>query len=88
MDGLGRVEGEVFAELEGIADELADSWIDRFIEEIEQDFVKPEIACVMEQVAVDGSVIDHFDGRTLNPGHAIEGAWFIMKRGGIEKTLT
>jgi len=22
--------------------------------------------------------IDHFDGRTLNPGHANEGAWFIV----------
>ena len=27
------------------------------------------------------SIIDHFDGRTLNPGHAIEGAWFIMREG-------
>ncbi len=53
-------------------------WIDRFIEEIQGDFVKPDLRCVMEQVALDGSVIDHFDGRTLNPGHAIEGAWFIL----------
>jgi len=26
-----------------------------------------------------GELIDHFDGRTLNPGHALEGAWFILK---------
>ena len=32
----------------------------------------------MEQVALDGSIVDHIDGRTLNPGHAIEGAWFIL----------
>ena len=33
----------------------------------------------METVATDGSRIDdHFDGRTLNPGHAIEGSWFIL----------
>jgi N-acylglucosamine 2-epimerase len=25
--------------------------------------------------------VDHFDGRTLNPGHAIEGAWFILHEG-------
>ena len=56
----------------------ADRWIDRFIDEIRSDFVKPDIECVMEQVAPDGSVIDHFDGRTLNPGHAIECAWFIL----------
>ena len=56
----------------------ADLWIDRFIAEIRDDFVKPDIECVMEQVAPDGSIIDHFDGRTLNPGHAIEAAWFIL----------
>jgi N-acylglucosamine 2-epimerase len=30
-------------------------------------------------VAPDGSIIDHIDGRTLNPGHAIEGGWFILQ---------
>jgi N-acylglucosamine 2-epimerase len=30
-------------------------------------------------VAPDGSIIDHIDGRTLNPGHAIECAWFILQ---------
>lgn len=56
-------------------------WRDRCIEEIERLFVKPDIQCVMETVAPDGSLVDHFDGRTLNPGHAIEGAWFIMHEG-------
>ncbi len=32
----------------------------------------------MEQVGVNGAIIDHFDGLTLNPGHAIECAWFIL----------
>jgi N-acylglucosamine 2-epimerase len=53
-------------------------WIDRSIAEIERDFYKPELGAVMEVVAPDGAVIDHFDGRTLNPGHAIECAWFIL----------
>jgi N-acylglucosamine 2-epimerase len=35
----------------------------------------------MEQVAPDGQIIDHFDGRTLNPGHALECAWFILHEG-------
>ena len=30
-------------------------------------------------------MIDHFDGRTLNPGHAIECAWFIMREGSHRK---
>ena len=52
--------------------------IDAAIAEIRRDFMKPDIGCVMESVAPDGSIIDHFDGRTLNPGHAIECAWFIL----------
>jgi N-acylglucosamine 2-epimerase len=56
-------------------------WIDASIAEIERDFLKPEHQALMEQVAPDGSIIDHFDGRTLNPGHAIECAWFILHEG-------
>jgi N-acylglucosamine 2-epimerase len=63
---------------ETIGDPRCDEWIEKWIKEIETDFVKDDIKCVMEQVAPDGSIIDHIDGRTLNPGHAIEGAWFIL----------
>lgn len=63
---------------ETIGDDRCDEWITKWIEEIKSDFVKDDIQCVMEQVAPDGSIIDHIDGRTLNPGHAIEGAWFIL----------
>jgi N-acylglucosamine 2-epimerase len=61
-----------------IGDDRCDELIDKWIAEIERDFVKHDIRCVIEQVAPDGSIIDHIDGRTLNPGHAIEGAWFIL----------
>ncbi|WP_300603851.1 AGE family epimerase/isomerase [Niabella sp.] len=63
---------------ETIGDPRCDAYIMQWIREIEQHFVKDELRCVMEQVAPDGSIIDHIDGRTLNPGHAIEGAWFIL----------
>ncbi len=56
-------------------------WIDAFIAEIERDFLKPEHEALMEVVAPGGSILDHLDGRTLNPGHAIECAWFIMHEG-------
>lgn len=59
----------------------ATQWIDRSIESICQYHVKPDLQCVMETVAMNGDIIDHFDGRTLNPGHAIEGAWFLMREG-------
>jgi N-acylglucosamine 2-epimerase len=63
---------------ETIGDPRCDDLIEGWINQIEKDFVKDDIACVMEQVAPDGQIIDHIDGRTLNPGHAIEGAWFIL----------
>lgn len=63
---------------ETIGDDRCEPWITKWIEEIERDFVKDDIRCVMEQVTPDGSIIDHIDGRTLNPGHAMEGAWFIL----------
>jgi N-acylglucosamine 2-epimerase len=62
-------------------DPLFTKWIDRCIDEIRQYFVKPDRRVVMEAVGPKGEILDHFDGRTLNPGHAIEGAWFIMHEG-------
>jgi N-acylglucosamine 2-epimerase len=56
-------------------------WISAFIAEIERDFLKPEHAALLETVTPDGSLIPHTEGRTLNPGHAIECAWFIMQEG-------
>ncbi len=66
---------------ESIGLEDADAWIDRSVDAIRRYHVKPEIECVMETVGPNGELIDHFDGRTLNPGHAIEGAWFIFAEG-------
>lgn len=63
---------------ETIGDPRCDDWIEKWIKEIETDFVKEDLRCVMEQVAPDGSIVDHIDGRTFTPGHAIEGAWFIL----------
>ena len=63
---------------ETVGDELCDEWIERSIEEIRRDFLKPQLEAVMETVGPGGELIDHFDGRTLNPGHAIEAAWFIL----------
>jgi N-acylglucosamine 2-epimerase len=60
-------------------------WIDAGISEIGRDFLKPEHAALMEVVAPDGSILDHLDGRTLNPGHAIECAWFIMHEGRLRQ---
>lgn len=62
-----------------------DSLIATLIEKIERLFINEENQCVLEQTGIDGvPQFDHFEGRMLNPGHAIEGAWFIMKEAKIQ----
>ncbi len=62
-----------------------ESWIDRCLNEIETLFVREDLEVVMETVGADGELLDHFDGRLLNPGHAIEAAWFIMEEGRVRR---
>lgn len=62
-----------------IAGATCTQWIDRSIARIERDFYKPEDGALLETAGPDGQVLDHFDGRTLNPGHAIECAWFVLQ---------
>lgn len=57
----------------------ANAWIDHSIDVIQSHHVHAAREAVLETVARDGRVIDHLDGRTLNPGHAIEAAWFILE---------
>jgi N-acylglucosamine 2-epimerase len=61
-----------------VAGATCSQWIDRSIAVIASDFYKPDLKVMMETVGPGGEIIDHFDGRTLNPGHAIESAWFIL----------
>lgn len=60
--------------------EYLNSMIDSFIHEIEESFVRDEYEAVIEIASINNEVYtEHIDGRTLNPGHAIEGAWFILE---------
>ncbi|MCZ6795931.1 MAG: AGE family epimerase/isomerase [Planctomycetota bacterium] len=64
---------------EATRDPLCDGWIERCVEEVARDFVKPELGAVLEHVDGEGRFVDSFEGRRLNPGHAIETAWFILQ---------
>ena len=66
-----------------LADPTFTGYIDNWISEIRNDFMKPDYRAVMETVGPEGEFIDHFDGRMLNPGHAIEGSWFILREARI-----
>lgn len=52
--------------------------IDECVHEVMDVFLDRESGVVYENVAPDGSHVDSFEGRVLNPGHAIEAMWFIM----------
>ena len=50
------------------------------VDEIFQYHVHPELKCVLENVAEDGSArLYYTEGRTVNPGHDIEGVWFLLE---------
>ena len=50
------------------------------VDEIFRYHVKPELKCVLENVAPDGTPrLNYTEGRTVNPGHDIEGVWFLLE---------
>ena len=64
-----------------IGKERVDSFIPEVVNEVMNVFYQPEYGLILENVHEDGSFCDSFEGRLLNPGHAIEAMWFIMDLG-------
>lgn len=53
--------------------------IDDCIHTVLEEFYRPELGgIIVENIELDGSLSDTFDGRLVNPGHAIESMWFIL----------
>lgn len=86
----------VALEIEPLLDaDFMQQTIDTCIHEVMDVFFRPELGLIVEHLSTDGELVDCFDGRLLNPGHAIEAMWFVMdlgKRLGrqdlIEKAVT
>lgn len=52
------------------------------IHEVMDVFYRPDLdGIIIENVTMEGELSDTFDGRLINPGHAIEAMWFIMDLG-------
>ena len=58
--------------------ETLENVLDMTVREVMTDFLDQERGLMYENVAPDGSHIDSFEGRLINPGHGIEAMWFIM----------
>jgi len=57
-----------------------DAFIDGEAGVITGRFMWPEHKAVLEQVDAEGRFDgEHLEGRTLNPGHAMEAAWFLLR---------
>lgn len=61
-----------------IGSQRVDALIPEVIHEVMEVFYQPDRGLILENVYEDGSFCDSFEGRLLNPGHAIEAMWFIM----------
>lgn len=52
--------------------------IDACLHEVMDVFYDTKSGLILENVTPDGQFSDSFEGRSLNPGHAIEAMWFVM----------
>lgn len=48
------------------------------VDDIMTDFLQKEEGIILENVFLDGSFCDSFEGRVVNPGHGNESMWFLM----------
>ena len=60
-------------------DPLLTDVIDQAIDEVLNHFVHPDEKVLFETVGPNGERLQTPDGRLVNPGHAIETAWFLME---------
>jgi N-acylglucosamine 2-epimerase len=62
-----------------VDDPLLTEVADQALQEIEHHFLNHDLQVVMETVGPQGEFIDTPEGRSVNPGHAIEAGWFILE---------
>lgn len=55
--------------------------IDECLERILYQHANNEQKALFENISSDGKKLDSPEGRCINPGHAIESAWFVMREG-------
>lgn len=62
-----------------IDDPVLNEQIDQSLFAIKNYFMNYEYKALLEMVGPNGELIDTLNGRTINPGHCIETAWFLLE---------
>ncbi|EID75898.1 AGE family epimerase/isomerase [Imtechella halotolerans] len=79
---LPMILSNLVLELEEIiTPEEIEETIDKSIHEVMHVFRDEKSGIIYENVKLDGSLEDSFNGRLLNPGHGIEAMWFMIDIG-------
>ena len=70
-------------EIEHLLDkDFLERTIDECLHEVLNVFYRPELGgIIIENLNTDGTLSDTYEGRLINPGHAIEAMWFVMDLG-------
>ena len=64
---------------------LYDDTLDRCLGEVLNNFMNQDKKALLEMINQDGSFLETPEGRTINPGHSIESAWFTMTEAAYRK---
>lgn len=76
---LPMILSNLVLEIEDLLEaDVVEKTIQTAIHQVMDVFYQPELGLILENVTPEGKFSDSFEGRLLNPGHAIEGMWFMM----------
>ncbi len=64
-----------------IHDDRFEEIINQYLHEILYVHTRDEVGALLENVLNDGKILPGPEGRCVNPGHAIESAWFCLEEG-------
>lgn len=84
MDCIGHSPTMIMLGVAGVISDVSDDpalaeQVRTSFDLIKNKLYKPEYRTLLEVVNRDGTMIDSCMGRTINPGHCIETAWFLME---------